>query len=55
MDLENNHLRMLKDKEKHSLRKAVREAIWELERTKKYFKSKTIKEVREKLIRALEE
>lgn len=36
------------------LEKAVREAAAELGETKKYFKSKTIKEVREKLIKAIE-
>ena len=38
-----------------SLAEAVKEAIVELEKSKKQFKSKTIKEVREKLIRALNE
>ena len=54
MSLENNRYGIIKDSEKRPLKKVVQEAIYELEKTKKYFKSKTIREVREKLIRALE-
>ncbi len=35
------------------LEKTIREAISKLEKTKKYFKSKTVREVREKLIKAI--
>ena len=44
-----------KDKKGEPLERTVHEAVLELEKTKKHFKSKTIKEVREKLIRALKE
>lgn len=36
------------------LEKAIRKAISKLEETKKSFKSKTVKEVREELIKAIE-
>ena len=35
------------------LEKTIRESISKLEKTKKHFKSKTVKEVREKLIKAI--
>ena len=37
------------------LENVIRETIMRLEGTKKYFKSKTVKEVKEKLIKVLEE
>jgi len=44
-----------KEKKRKTLERAVHETVIELEKTKKHFKSKAIKEVKEKLIRALEE
>lgn len=37
------------------LEKTIREVISKLEETKKYFKSKTLKEMREKLIKVIEQ
>lgn len=44
-----------REKKRKSLERTVRDTVIELEKTKKHFKSKTIKEVKEKLIKALNE